>query len=258
MKRFLSILLALLLLLSGCNQKPEPREAKVILSEIIDTYAEQPDTSLDALFSELKAADEGKAAAWEHIMDFWRRWDEMPVPVWELPTELPEDDSLCLVVLGFELNADGTMQDELLGRLSVALRCALQYPEAYVLCTGGGTAAKAPEVTEAGLMGQWLLDNGLDASRLLMEDYSRSTVENALFSYALLHSKAPSVRSLCIITSSYHMVWGGVLFEAALTLHQPEDESALRVISGASYPITNPKYADPRRYLQQQLKSLAT
>ena len=30
---------------------------------------------------------------------------------------LPNDDSLCITVLGFALNDDGTMKDELVGRL---------------------------------------------------------------------------------------------------------------------------------------------
>ena len=256
-KRIFTLLLAFFLLLSGCVRKPEPRETGVVIPEILDTYSATPDASLDSLFSELESVDAQKAEAWRHIMDFWQEQDERPVPVFELPTGLPEDDSLCLVVLGFELNADGTMQEELLDRLGVALRCAMQYPKAYVLCTGGGTASDAPEVTEAGLMGQWLLDNGLEEERLIIEDRSMTTVENALFSYGLLRTRAPAVRSLCVITSSYHLVWGSVLFEAALTLHQEDDAEAIHVISGASYPITNPKYSEPRRYLQMQLKSLA-
>lgn len=257
MKKTILLFLSMLLLLSCCGQKPEPREAEVIIHEIIDTYSATPDTSLDGLFSELEGVDAQKASQWRHIMDFWQEQAERPVPVFELPTGLPEDDSLCLVVLGFELNPDGTMQDELLGRLGVALRCAMQYPNAYVLCTGGGTASETPEVTEAGLMGQWLLDNGLSEERLLMEDQSRTTEENALFSYGILRSKAPAVRSLCIITSSYHMTWGSVLFEAALTLNRTEEDDAICVVSGAAYPFTNPKYADPPRYLQMQMKSLA-
>lgn len=258
MKRFFTFLLALLLLLSGCTQKPEPREAAVVVRELIDTYAEQPEVSLDALFSELQAADADKAEQWEHIMDFWQEQDERPVPLWELPDGLPEDESLCLVVLGFELNPDGTMQDELIGRLQVALRCAEQYPNAYVLCTGGGTAFDAPQVTEAGLMAQWLKDNGLDEERLIIEDHSRSTSENALFSYGLLRAHAPAVRSLAVITSDYHAVWGGVLFEAALTLNQEEGEKAIHVTALAGYPVSSSKYSEPRRYLQSQLKSLVS
>ena len=91
-----------------------------------------------------------------------------------------------LTVLGFELNDDGTMQDELIGRLTVALACAEQYPNAYVICTGGGTAKDNPDVTEGGLMGEWMLEHGLDKDRLIIEDQSHTTAENASNSYDIL------------------------------------------------------------------------
>ena len=76
-------------------------------------------------------------------MDYWNYANnELQVNVDTLPDNLPDGDNLVLAVLGFELNDDGTMQDELIERLTVALNCAEQYPNAYVLCTGGGTAKK--------------------------------------------------------------------------------------------------------------------
>lgn len=96
-----------------------------------------------------------------------------------LPENLPQDDSLALVILGGGLNADGSMKDELIRRLNVGLDCAEQYPNAYVVCTGGATAKENKDVTEAGQMGAWLLENGLEEDRLILEDRSRSTIENA-------------------------------------------------------------------------------
>ena len=258
MKRKLLLLLAWVLLLSGCAEKPEAREADVIIRELIGVYADDPAADTDALLTELEAADGEKAQQWKQIMDFWRTQDSTPVSLEALPSSLPNDDSLCLVVLGFELNSDGTMQEELLGRLQVALHCAEQYPNAYVLCTGGGTAFNAPEVTEAGLMGQWLLEHGLAEERLIVEEHSRSTVENALYSLGMLRSHSPSVRSLAIISSSYHIVWGSVLFESVLVLRQNGDEDGIHVIANAAYPFLNERYSDSRSFLRSQLLSLVS
>jgi hypothetical protein len=86
---------------------------------------------------------------WERIMDLW----ETPITVnAELPDSLPEDDTLCLVVLGFQLNSDGTIKEELEERLKVALSNSEKYPNAYIVCTGGGTATENPDATEAGRM----------------------------------------------------------------------------------------------------------
>ena len=59
-----------------------------------------------------------------------------------LPDGLPNTDELCIVALGFQLNADGTMRDELIERLKVVLNSAEKYPNALIVCTGGGTAAE--------------------------------------------------------------------------------------------------------------------
>lgn len=50
-----------------------------------------------------------------------------------LPDGLPDTDELCIVVLGFQLNPDGSMRDELINRLNVALRSAEKYPNAYIV-----------------------------------------------------------------------------------------------------------------------------
>ena len=44
-----------------------------------------------------------------------------------LPDGLPDTNEFCIVVLGFKLNDDGTMQDELIQRLTVALNSANKY-----------------------------------------------------------------------------------------------------------------------------------
>ena len=77
----------------------------------------------------LKEHDPRLGETWGGIMDYWDYANsELQVNTDKLPDDLPDDDSLCIVVLGFELNDDGSMQDELIGRLNVAMKCAEQYP----------------------------------------------------------------------------------------------------------------------------------
>ena len=48
-------------------------------------------------------------------MDYWNYANnELEVNVDRLPDDLPNDDTMALTVLCFELNDDGTMQDELM------------------------------------------------------------------------------------------------------------------------------------------------
>lgn len=78
-------------------------------------------------------------------------------------------------------NDDSTMKDELVGRLQTALASAQKYPNAYVAVTGGGTAKNNPNAIEADQMAVWIIANGLDDNRLIVENKSKSTVQNAQF-----------------------------------------------------------------------------
>ena len=223
------------------------RTADVVIEELITyhgCYGDEADGKVEELLRELSEMDPRQGKLWTEIMDYWEYANtELPVNLEKLPEDLPQDDSLCIAVLGFELNDDGTMQDELIGRLETALACAEQYPNACVVCTGGGTAKDNPDVTEAGLMGEWLIAHGLDEERLIIEDKSLTTAQNAEFSYAILRQDYPQVDSVAIISSSYHIAWGALLFEAAFLRSASENGTPeIHVISNCGYPIENDIY----------------
>ncbi len=151
------------------------------------------------------ATHPGRAALWKGIVQNWSAiYREMEVGGGTLPTDLPEDASLCIVVFGYALNADGTPRGELLDRLEVALAAAEQYPNAYVLCTGGGTA-EASDATEASVMASWLIDHGVALERILQEGRSYSTTANAQRSFALL-KEYPQIQHVALVSSDYH-IW---------------------------------------------------
>ncbi len=207
-------------------------------------YGDKADEKVELLLDELRNRDKEKGELWKSIMDYWKYANtQLKVNTDKLPDDLPDDDTMCLAVLGFELNDDGTMQDELIARLNTALDCAKQYPNAYVVCTGGGTAKNNPDVTEGGLMGDWLLEHGLDKSRLIVEDKSHTTAENASNSYDILLRDYPQVKSVVLISSSYHIAWGSLLFEAAFMRSAAEKHTPeIHVIDNCSCQVENDIY----------------
>ena len=198
-----------------------------MIERMVVSYAAYGEYDAEAL-KELSAADPILAGKWEQIMDLWNA----PVTVnAELADNLPGDDTLCLVVLGFQLNPDGTIREELEERLKVALAASQQYPNAFIVCTGGGTAADNPDATEAGAMAGWLEANGVAASRILVEDHSLTTAQNAIYTFDILTEKYPQVNRIAIISSDYHIATGTLLFSAEAILR----DSPITVVSNAAW-----------------------
>ena len=183
----------------------------------------------DEALSALASLDPSLGEKWTRIMDLW----EAPVTVnTELPDGFPEDDSLCLVGLGFQLNPDGTMRDELVERLKVMLSASEKYPNAIIVCTGGGTATEDPTATEAGRMAEWLMEHGVDTDRIIVEDRSLTTAQNAIYTFDILAQSYPQVNQLAIISSDYHIATGTLLFGAEAILRN----SPVSVVSNAAWP----------------------
>ena len=214
-KRAVLFLLALMVAcacLSGLAE--DQSSAQPYIERLVISYAARGERDADAL-GQLASVDPVSADQWTRIMDLW----EAPVTVNDvLPEDLPRDDSLCLVALGFQLNPDGTMREELVERLKVLLSASQQYPSAVIVCTGGGTAAEDPSATEAGKMAEWLQAQGVDSSRIIVEDRSVTTAQNAVFTFDLLSERCPQVRQIAIISSDYHIATGTLLFGAEAVL----------------------------------------
>ena len=183
--------------------------------QLIQYYLHHQDKATDVIWDitrQMKEKDPKQGAVWEKIMFDWD-WINGDMPIYEevLPEDLPTDDSLCILVMGFGLNADGSIRPELQNRLMVALALAQKYPNAYVLVTGGQTGA-VDGITEAGQMAAWLQKNGLSKSRIIQETQSLSTTANAVNSYKLLTRAYPQVTAIAVVTSDYHIRQSCALF----------------------------------------------
>ena len=201
-------------------------ESYNLVSDMVYAYADRQDDAAEIIrddLEQLNALDPALGALWGKIMPLWSEINRaLVIHDSVLPDGLPEDESLCIVVLGFQLYPDGSMAEELRGRCETALRCAEKYPKALIAVTGGGTAWQNPNATEAGVMAAWLTEHGVDASRILVEDESRTTADNAVFTSALLRERHPEVKSLAIVTSDYHMPLGVLLFQEEALLAEYE------------------------------------
>lgn len=182
----------------------------------------------------LDFADPDMGLAWRNIIDTWRWIDtDMEISMDVLPDGLPEDDSLAIVVMGFGLKPDGTMREELFDRLEVALNSARKYPNAYLICTGGATAANSNN-TEAGEMAAWLIKQGVEEKRVIAETNSFSTIHNALYSYGMVLKDYPEIQSFAVVTSDYH-IYRSVLYFAAVPeyYHGTQGSRVIPVVGSA-------------------------
>ena len=228
--------------LLGCKKTSAAgtRNVDSIIEEIaVDygTYGGEAKDRINVLLKELSDIDAIAGKRWETILDLWTSPQlGEPLNYDVLPDDLPDTDELCIVVLGFQLNPDGTMKEELIERLNVALRSLQKYPNAYVVCTGGGTAAENDAVSEAGEMAKWLLDRGIENKRIIIEDNSITTAQNAVFTYDILTSLYPSVKKIAIVSSDYHIATGELLFRAEAILRANAiGNEKLEVISNAAW-----------------------
>jgi uncharacterized SAM-binding protein YcdF (DUF218 family) len=84
-------------------------------------------------------------------------------------------------------------------------------------------------------MAEWLIGHGVAPERILTEDESRTTADNAVFTSRLLLERHPEVKSLAIVTSDYHMPLGVLLFqEEALLAEYETGTLPFSVVSNAA------------------------
>ncbi|MSO54169.1 MAG: YdcF family protein [Rhodospirillales bacterium] len=88
-------------------------------------------------------------------------------------------------------------------RLSEFAALASRYPDAKLVFTGGSGRLMSQELKEATLAAPFLDLLGLDPTRLILEDQSRNTYENAVLSRDLVQPKPDE--TWVLITSAAHM-----------------------------------------------------
>lgn len=114
-----------------------------------------------------------------------------------------------IVVLGGAVEADETARrgqmvaNDAGERVMNALTLARRYPEARLVISGGGGTVFGEGIAEAPHIAAYFRDAGLDPERMVIEDRSRTTDENAIFSRDLVQPK--SGERWLLVTSAWHM-----------------------------------------------------
>ena len=85
-------------------------------------------------------------------------------------------------------------------------------------------------------MAEWLIENGLSPDRVIVEDQSLTTAQNAICTFDILEANYPQVKKLAIVSSDYHIATGTLLFEAESILRQDKGEDGrIQVVSNAAW-----------------------
>ena len=67
-------------------------------------------------------------------------------------------------------------------------------------------------------MAAWLAEQGIDPARIIVEDQSMTTAQNAQFTHAILSEQYPDVTAIVLVTSDYHIPWASTLFQTEALL----------------------------------------
>ena len=105
-----------------------------------------------------------------------------------------------IIILGAQVRPDGTPSTVLRYRLDAAAAYLRENPRTRCIVSGG-KGGNEP-CSEAECMATYLRESGIDESRIVLEDRSRSTVENLRYSRELLASETDRVG---IATNDFHI-----------------------------------------------------
>jgi len=126
-------------------------------------------------------------------------------PPWDAARGAPDG----IVVLGGAIEPElarvrrASELNEAAERITAIAALARKYPSARILYSGGTRSLLSPGDSEAPIAGALFQSFGVAASRLILEEQSRTTAENAQFSWRRAAPK-PGERWL-LVTSAYHM-----------------------------------------------------
>jgi len=263
MKRIIAAAMAVLWVWAGTLTAAQTRwiseENKArfatLLTALVNAY-ESPsagddariDATLDAI-REVNASDYDIAQA---ITEHWRDVyldNDYPLFIYregeERATSL-EQSSLrdsarhAFVVLGYELK-NGEMQAELKGRCAAAAAAARSFPNVILICSGGATGDNNPSKhTEAGMMRDYLVERcGIERSRIHIDERAMTTLENASNTLEMLQQQG--IKTMTIVTSTYHQRWGQAVYNAVAALYRHYFGYSVEIVGNYCYD-TEPEH----------------
>lgn len=110
-----------------------------------------------------------------------------------------DNDPNVILVLGAQVRTDGPSR-VLRYRLDAAYDYLVAHPDVTCIVTGG-QGANEPEPEGDG-MARYLIERGIDADRILIENESKNTAQNMSYSAALID---PATDRVAIVTNNFHV-----------------------------------------------------
>lgn len=114
------------------------------------------------------------------------------------------------VVLGNRINDDGTLTKTMYKRLEMTLKMNEQFNPDYIVLSGG-VANPNVEMSEAKAMYDYLVGHGINKEKLILEDKSMSTNQNAIFTWQILE-KYDFDNLIIVSTYGHFKDWGGLTY----------------------------------------------
>ncbi len=105
-----------------------------------------------------------------------------------------------LVTLGNKMNDDGTLSNKMIDRLNKTLEVEKEFDK--IIVTGGIANPKAG-VAEGDKMYEWLVEHGVSPAKILVENRSLTTKENAKFTAKIL--EGIGINEITLLSSAYHI-----------------------------------------------------
>ena len=88
-------------------------------------------------------------------------------------------------------------------RLNKAAEYHKNNPDAVIIVSGG--QGPQEDITEALAMKRYLVDKGIDESKIIMEEKSTSTITNFRYSREIMEREGLSLSSVVFVTNAYHV-----------------------------------------------------
>ena len=118
----------------------------------------------------------------------------------EAHVEAPRNNYDAIIVLGAQVKPDGEPSLQLQWRLDAAAEAYRSHPAVIVVC--GAKGSDEPDA-EAHVMQHILMEKGIPAEDVLMDDTSFNTRQNLLHASALLEGR--QTETVLVVTSDYHL-----------------------------------------------------
>ncbi|MDC0535490.1 YdcF family protein [Francisellaceae bacterium] len=121
-----------------------------------------------------------------------------------LPNIDQHSNAVVIVVLGYKLNPDGSMDNVLIERLKAAKKAIDYYSEASVIVSGGQPAGG---MTESYQMKQWLTNHRVSADKVIQDDKATDTVWNAIYSVRIIQTILANkkINNILLVTTDNHI-----------------------------------------------------